>query len=378
MMRTAIVVVAAGFIVAGIVLIGAGSAEAQCGDANRTGSVTVSDGVLVLRAAAQLPANCPQERCDMNLDDQVTVTDGVLALRIAAGVANTKVACSSVQAGAMFGALQKNMSFGNVASPAGRALGAGTSSACPDGGSQIDDGVTVTFFDCQDGDFVTNGAISFTEIDVDVVEVTFETNDFVISTGELYDTSGFLDFSFLDDGTQVDGVLEYASSIFGAYTSEYAEVLLDSDFVAFSGVVTTTVTAGADLFANVSEVETFIRSQTLAQIFVTYVDGDADVFTLADDLCESCSSGCSNPALTCLSCVEDCTNSANRCGIDFDFLDCGDGFFGPVGLCDPCTSDFDCNGSDGLTCFPCDEDCTGNVMRCGSSKVFVECDDGIF
>lgn len=377
MMRNATGVVAVAFIVAGIVLATARGADAQCGDANRTGSVTVSDGVLVLRAAAQLPANCPQERCDMNLDDQVTVTDGVLALRVAAGVPGTKTACSSVQAGAMFGALQKNMSFGNVASPAGRALGAGTSSACPDGGSQIDDGVTVTFFDCQDGDFVTNGSISFTELDVDVVEVTYDTVDFVISTGEVFATAGFLDFSFFDE-TQVDGELQYSSSVFGDYVSTYSEVLLDGDFVAFSGQVTTDITAGADAFANVSEVLTVIFSETLARIAVTYVNGDFDIFTLADGLCEPCSSGCGNPNLTCLSCIDDCSNSSARCGIDFDFLDCGDGFFGPVGLCEVCTGDFDCNGSDGLSCFACDRDCTGGVMRCGSSQAFVECEDGTF
>ena len=375
-MRNAIGVVVAGFVVAGILLATAGSAGAQCGDANRTGSVTVSDGVLVLRAAAQLPANCPQERCDMNLDDQVTVTDGVLALRIAAGI-TTKAACSSAQAGAMFGQLQKNMSFGTIASPAGRARSAGTSSACPGGGSQIDDGVTVTFFDCQDGDFITNGSISFTEVDVDVVEVTFDTTDFVVSTGELFATSGFLDFGFFDD-THVDGVLAYSSSIFGDYTAEYSEVLLDGDFVAFSGEVTTTIDAGADAFANVSELLTVIYSSTLARIGVTYVNGDFDLFTLADGLCEPCSSGCGNASLTCLSCIDDCTNASARCGIDFDILDCGDGFFGPLGLCDPCTSDFDCNGSDGLTCFPCDRDCTGTVSRCGSSQAFIECEDGAF
>lgn len=312
----------------------------------------------------------------MNLDDQVTVTDGVLALRVAAGI-SSKVACSSAQAGAFFGQLQKNMSFGNAASPAGRARSAGTSAACPGGGSQIDDGATITFFDCQDGDFVTNGSISFAEVDIDVVEVFYDTSDFVISTGEIFDTFGSLDFAFGDD-TQVDGVLSYSSSIFGNYTAEYSEVLLDGDFVAFSGTVTTEITAGADLFANVSEIVTIIYSPALARIGVTYVNGDFDLFTLADGLCEPCDFGCGNPNLTCLSCIDECATDTTRCGIDFDFLDCGDGFFGPIGLCDPCTSDFDCNGSEGLTCFPCDRDCTSDVMRCGSSQAFIECEDGAF
>ncbi len=85
-----------------------------CGDANRTGTVTVTDGVLVLSAAAQLPALCPRERCDMNVDGDVSVTDGVLALRVAAGI-QTTVACSARQAGVIFGQILKSIGVGGAA-----------------------------------------------------------------------------------------------------------------------------------------------------------------------------------------------------------------------------------------------------------------------
>jgi hypothetical protein len=56
-----------------------------CGDADGNGSVSVTDGVQVLRAAASLPSSCTPERCDVNGDGNVSVTDGVQVLRNAAG-----------------------------------------------------------------------------------------------------------------------------------------------------------------------------------------------------------------------------------------------------------------------------------------------------
>ena len=139
-------------ILGSVVMHGGPADAATCGDANRTGSVTVTDGVLVLRAAAQLPSVCADERCDMNLDSRISVTDGVLALRVAAGIA-TQVACSASQADTIFGSILKSVSFGNTASPAGRARSAGTTSLCPDGGFSEDDGTTITFVIAHQNDF---------------------------------------------------------------------------------------------------------------------------------------------------------------------------------------------------------------------------------
>jgi len=64
----------------------AGGGEELCGDADGNGSVSVTDGVQTLRAAAGLPSPCTLARCDVNGNGEVTVTDGVQVLRNAAGL----------------------------------------------------------------------------------------------------------------------------------------------------------------------------------------------------------------------------------------------------------------------------------------------------
>ena len=59
---------------------------ALCGDPDASGTVTVTDGVLVLSAAADLPNECSLAICDVDGSGTVTVTDGVLVLRNAAGL----------------------------------------------------------------------------------------------------------------------------------------------------------------------------------------------------------------------------------------------------------------------------------------------------
>jgi hypothetical protein len=59
---------------------------AVCGDADGSGSVTVTDGVQTLRAAAGLSSPCTPARCDVNGSGSITVTDGVQVLRAAAGL----------------------------------------------------------------------------------------------------------------------------------------------------------------------------------------------------------------------------------------------------------------------------------------------------
>ena len=62
-----------------------GARAAVCGDADGDGTVTTSDGVRLLRAAADGSA-CPLDGCDLDGNGRVTVTDGVLALKRAAGL----------------------------------------------------------------------------------------------------------------------------------------------------------------------------------------------------------------------------------------------------------------------------------------------------
>jgi uncharacterized protein len=65
---------------------GGAPASAQlCGDADENGTVSLTDGVLVLRAAAGL-GECEVARCDADGNGSVTLTDGVNVLRAAAGL----------------------------------------------------------------------------------------------------------------------------------------------------------------------------------------------------------------------------------------------------------------------------------------------------
>ena len=48
------------------------------------GAVTVSDGVQILRAAAELASGCVPARCDVDGNGVISVTDGVNVLRAAA------------------------------------------------------------------------------------------------------------------------------------------------------------------------------------------------------------------------------------------------------------------------------------------------------
>lgn len=64
-------------------------AHAQvCGDADGNGTLTVTDGINVLRAAADLPSRCSFLICDVDGSGAITVTDGVNVLRGAAGLPN--------------------------------------------------------------------------------------------------------------------------------------------------------------------------------------------------------------------------------------------------------------------------------------------------
>ncbi len=79
-------------IVAGVLALGmtcGAPASAQtCGDADGSGSVTVTDGVQVLRSAAGLSSTCSAHAasCDVDGSGGITVSDGVNVLRKAAGI----------------------------------------------------------------------------------------------------------------------------------------------------------------------------------------------------------------------------------------------------------------------------------------------------
>ncbi|MCC6849586.1 MAG: PQQ-dependent sugar dehydrogenase [Deltaproteobacteria bacterium] len=78
---------ACAMVLAAAVAAGAKPAAAQvCGDADRSGAVTVTDGVRALQVAAGLDGRCEPALCDLDGNGAVSVSDGVNALRLAAGL----------------------------------------------------------------------------------------------------------------------------------------------------------------------------------------------------------------------------------------------------------------------------------------------------
>jgi hypothetical protein len=69
-----------------LALVAPAHAADECGDADGSGAITVTDGVQTLRAAAGLGSNCTPARCDLDGGGTITVTDGVNVLRAAAGL----------------------------------------------------------------------------------------------------------------------------------------------------------------------------------------------------------------------------------------------------------------------------------------------------
>jgi CxxC motif-containing protein (DUF1111 family) len=81
-----------------LLLFAAPGARAEtCGDADGSGSITVTDGVRALRAAAGLADACATAVCDVDGSGTVTVTDGVRMLQAAAGLDATLL-CSGLAA----------------------------------------------------------------------------------------------------------------------------------------------------------------------------------------------------------------------------------------------------------------------------------------
>jgi hypothetical protein len=69
-----------------------------CGDPDGSGTLTVTDGVQVLRAAAALSSGCSEQICDVDSSGHVDVTDGVAVLRAAASLGAT-ITCNTEVSG---------------------------------------------------------------------------------------------------------------------------------------------------------------------------------------------------------------------------------------------------------------------------------------
>jgi len=134
-----------------------GRASAQvCGDADASGTVTVTDGVQVLRAAAGLSSTCSAHAasCDVDGSGTATVSDGVNVLRKAAGLSITEACPTNGGAGdvaQVTDALVPFLALGlsqvpNVSIGSAGSVRAAATENCEDGGSRTTNqsGVTVS------------------------------------------------------------------------------------------------------------------------------------------------------------------------------------------------------------------------------------------
>jgi hypothetical protein len=129
------------FLVLTTTFLAAPAGAQSCGDADGSGSVTVTDGVQTLRSAAGLSSSCTPARCDVDGSGSISVTDGVNVLRKAAGLAAPS-ACpggggDGVQAAVdtVLPFLAFGLQFASDVSLAAPA-GSDDSDPCPDGGAR--------------------------------------------------------------------------------------------------------------------------------------------------------------------------------------------------------------------------------------------------
>lgn len=211
----------------------ASSVSAQtCGDANGDDTVSVTDGVQALRAAAGLPSTC-SEGCDVDASGAVTVTDGVNILRLVAGLSFadtcefTGAEANEVVAPAtgIFDAIGKIPAIGG-------AEAAGTTECENDGTVQVDQHraqAIAAFTNCEIGGVILDGAVS---------RVTFGNGQVIafgalmitrIKTGNALTFSGQLALGDSQAGTRLSGTLTVDSSVHGSFTLRFTRVLIVAD-----------------------------------------------------------------------------------------------------------------------------------------------------
>ena len=131
-----------------------------CGDADGSGTVTVTDGVVTLRAAAGLETACTPATCDVDGNGAVTVTDGVNVLRQAAELPAFN-ACPGGSTGQPQSVLRELQTLLTIGLP----YATGTKvTGCANDGTVEDlppdqDGVDTEFFSCQVGSVLIEGDI---------------------------------------------------------------------------------------------------------------------------------------------------------------------------------------------------------------------------
>lgn len=217
------------------------AAAQTCGDANDNDTVTVTDGVQALRAAADLSSSC-EDGCDVDGNGSITVSDGVNVLRKAAGL-QINEACdfTGQEANGVV-----NPSF-SVFDGLTKVPGVGPSGALIAGGDCDNDGTVervqagatsaATFTNCQIGGALLDGTISRAVLGQGVV-IGFD--GFTITrlkTEESHAFDGQLGVTAEQNGKRIVGTLNVVSSKRGSFTMQFQRILLAGDGSVIQGTL---------------------------------------------------------------------------------------------------------------------------------------------
>jgi hypothetical protein len=212
----------------------AGSASAAtCGDANDDDSITVTDGVQALRAAASLTNTCG-EGCDVDGSGGVSVTDGVNILRAVAGLSFTSSCDFTGEEAnevvnpslAIFGGLSKLPGFGSGV------IAAGTSDCENDGtieSVQTNAQSLATFTNCQIDNVIFDGGLARVTFGQGVVLGFQELRLTRIKSGKSLTYTGQLGITESPAGKRLAGTLMVESSERGSFTVQFQRILIVKD-----------------------------------------------------------------------------------------------------------------------------------------------------
>ncbi len=247
-----------------------------CGDADGSGTVSVSDGVQTLRAAAGLESTCTVAACDVDGSGAVTVTDGVSVLRKAAGLAIVENCGGAVgQPATALGELQPLLAYG-LPFATGTPVSSCANAPVGEIDVQIDDeGTTTTFFGCEVDDRALYG-------DVIVAATTLTFGFFEADTAGdedfIADYDGELALGGGGGGRVLAGVVDVTTESAGTLTMTLADVVVAAG-VLTSG--TATVDLGdSDITDTFTRLDLTFDGSGAATVVATQANGGTQSFRL--------------------------------------------------------------------------------------------------
>lgn len=218
-----------------------------CGDADGSGTVSVSDGVQTLRAAAGLATTCTTAVCDVDGSGAVTVTDGVSVLRKAAGLLIAEnCGGSSAQPDTVLGELQPLLRYGFA-----HATGAPVSSCAnaPDGEIDVEtdtDGTTTSFFSCRVNDVELNGDVTVGDT---TLSLSFFEADTVGDGDFIADYDGDLTLGGASGGRVLNGTIDITTESADTLTMTVANLVVANGVLTSGGATVDFAASGlADAF----------------------------------------------------------------------------------------------------------------------------------